>query len=108
LLGLPTTAKPAMVKEAYEDAIEDKVDGADVLMRAQQTLLTPRFRIEAEVGGFLDVAPALAAEIVSGIVLAFLLKKSKRTSASFTRCRGRTSSLTTVRRDRWHWIVFAI
>lgn len=67
LLSLPTTAKPATIKEAYEDAIEDEVDDADVLMRAQQTLLTPRLRIEAEVGGFLDVDQRLAAEIVSGI-----------------------------------------
>lgn len=67
LLGLPPTAKPAAVKEAYEDAIEDEVDDADVLMRAQQTLLTPRLRIEAEVGGFLDVDPSLATQIVSDI-----------------------------------------
>lgn len=67
LLGLPPTAKPTAIKEAYEDAIEDGVEDADVLMRAQQTLLTPRLRIEAEVGGFLDVHPSLAAEIVSDI-----------------------------------------
>lgn len=67
LLGLPPTAAPAAIKEAYEDAVEDEVDTADVLMRAQQTLLTPRLRTEAEVGGFLDVDPRLAAEIVSNI-----------------------------------------
>jgi tetratricopeptide (TPR) repeat protein len=67
LLGLPLTAKPASIKEAYEDAIEDEVDDADLLMRAQQTLLTPRLRIEAEVGGFLDVDPNLATQIVSDI-----------------------------------------
>lgn len=67
LLGLPPTAKPAAIKEAYEDAIEDGVDDADLLMRAQQTPLTPRLRIEAEVGGFLDVNPGLAAQIVSDI-----------------------------------------
>jgi hypothetical protein len=67
LLGLPPTAAPAAVKEAYEDAVEEELDTADVLMRAQQTLLTPRLRIEAEVGGFLDVDQRLAAEIVSDI-----------------------------------------
>lgn len=67
LLGLPTTAKPAAIKEAYEDALEDEVDDDDVLMRAQQTLLTPRLRIEAEIGGFLDVDPSLAAQIVASI-----------------------------------------
>jgi tetratricopeptide (TPR) repeat protein len=67
LLGLPPTAAPGMVKEAYEDAVEDEVDDVDVLMRAQQTLLTPRLRIEAEVGGFLDIDPRLASQIVSGI-----------------------------------------
>ena len=67
LLGLSPTAKPAAIKEAYEDAVEDGVEDADVLQRAQQTLLTPRLRIEAEVGGFLDVDPGLAAQIVSDI-----------------------------------------
>ncbi|MBB4426588.1 tetratricopeptide (TPR) repeat protein [Bradyrhizobium sp. CIR48] len=67
LLGLPPDAKPAAVKEAYEDAVEDEADEPDVLMRAQQTLLTPRLRIEAEVGGFLDVDPSLATQIVSDI-----------------------------------------
>ncbi|WP_259223157.1 tetratricopeptide repeat protein [Bradyrhizobium japonicum] len=67
LLGLPPDAKPAAVKEAYEDAVEDEADEPDVLMRAQQTLLTPRLRIEAEIGGFLDVDPKLATQIVSDI-----------------------------------------
>jgi tetratricopeptide (TPR) repeat protein len=67
LLGLSPTAKPAAIKEAYEDAVEDGVEDAHVLQRAQQTLLTPRLRIEAEVGGFLDVDPGLAAQIVSDI-----------------------------------------
>jgi tetratricopeptide (TPR) repeat protein len=67
LLGLSPTAKPAAIKEAYEDAVEDGIVDADVLLRAQQTLLTPRLRIEAEVGGFLDVDFSLAAQIVSDI-----------------------------------------
>jgi len=67
LLGLPPDAKPGAVKEAYEDAVEDEADEPDVLMRAQQTLLTPRLRIEAEIGGFLDVDPKLATLIVSDI-----------------------------------------
>lgn len=67
LLGLSPDADPATVKEAYEDAVEDEADEPDALMRAQQTLLTPRLRIEAEVGGFLDVDPGVATEIVSDI-----------------------------------------
>jgi tetratricopeptide (TPR) repeat protein len=67
LLGLPPTAKPTAIKEAYEDAIEDGVGDADALIRAQQTLLTPRLRTEAEVSSFLDVDPGLAAQIVSDI-----------------------------------------
>jgi tetratricopeptide (TPR) repeat protein len=67
LLGLPPTAAPTMVQEAYEDAVEDEVEDADVLLRARQTLLTPRLRIEAEVGGFVDVDPRLAAQIISEI-----------------------------------------
>lgn len=67
LLGVSPTARPATIKEAYEDAIEDDFDDADVLMRAQQTLLTPRLRIEAEVGGFLDVDTSLASQIILDI-----------------------------------------
>jgi hypothetical protein len=44
-------------------------------MRAQQTLLTPRLRTEAEVGGFLDVHPSLAAEIVSEIRCGITLRE---------------------------------
>jgi len=53
VLNLPPNAKPTTIKEAYEDAVEDGADDADVLMRAQQTLLTPRLRTEPEVGGFM-------------------------------------------------------
>jgi tetratricopeptide (TPR) repeat protein len=67
VLNLPPNAKPTTIKEAYEDAVEDGADDADVLMRAQQALLTPRLRTEPEVGGFLDVQPVIAAEIVSDI-----------------------------------------
>jgi hypothetical protein len=67
VLNLSPNARPTTIKEAYEDAVEDGADDAHVLMRAQQTLLTPRLRTEPEVGGFLDVHPDLAAEIVSDI-----------------------------------------
>ena len=67
VLNLSPDAKPTTIKEAYEDAVEDGADDADVLMRAQQSLLTPRLRTESEVGGFLDVHPDLSAEIVSDI-----------------------------------------
>jgi tetratricopeptide (TPR) repeat protein len=67
VLNLPPNAKPTTIKEAYEDAVEDGADDGDVLMRVQQTLLTPRLRTEPEVGGFLDVHPGIAAEIVSDI-----------------------------------------
>jgi tetratricopeptide (TPR) repeat protein len=75
VLNLPPTAKPAAIKEAYEDAVEDGTVDANVLMRAQQTLLTPRLRTEAEVGGFLDVNPSLAAEIVSDIRCGIALRE---------------------------------
>jgi len=75
LLGLPPTAKPTAIKEAYEDAIEDGVGDANALIRAQQTLLTPRLRTEAEVSGFLDVDPGLAAQIVSDIRSGTLLRE---------------------------------
>jgi hypothetical protein len=53
------------IKQAYEDAVEDEIAPADVLQRAQQSLLTPKLRIDAEVGGFLDVQPELASRIVT-------------------------------------------
>ena len=107
LLGLPPTAKPTAIKEAYEDAIEDGVDDADVLMRAQQTLLTPRLRIEAEVGGFSDVDPGLAAQIVSDIRSGMPIGEIEERLRNSTRCPDRTSSRTTVRRGRWTWTTFA-
>jgi hypothetical protein len=52
------------IKQAYEDAIEDEIAPADILQRAQQSLLTPKLRIDAEVGGLLDVRPELAKRII--------------------------------------------
>jgi hypothetical protein len=65
LLGLPPTAVPAAIRQAVEDAIEDERHDVDLLRRAQQTLLTPRLRIEAEIGGLLEVDPQLAAQIIA-------------------------------------------
>jgi hypothetical protein len=52
------------IKHGYEDALEEGIASADVLQRAQQSLLTPKLRIDAEVGGFLDVRPEVASHVI--------------------------------------------
>ena len=69
LLSVAPNAATQVIKQAYEDALEDGIAPADDLQRAQQLLLTPRLRVDAEIGGFLDVAPDLAKQIIT------LLKK---------------------------------
>jgi tetratricopeptide (TPR) repeat protein len=73
LLDVSPTATAQDIKSAYEDATEDNVAAADILLRAQQTLLTPRLRIDAEVGGLLDVD-----EQKSRLIIAALKTESKR------------------------------
>jgi tetratricopeptide (TPR) repeat protein len=64
LLDVAPTATAQDVKQAYKDALEDDLASADDLQRAQQVLLTPSLRIDAEVGGFFDVASDLAKHII--------------------------------------------
>src|SRR5260221_4657387 len=65
LLAVSTTATAQEIKQGYEDATEDHIAPVDVLQRAQQLLLSPKLRVEAEVGGFLDVNPPLSNEIIA-------------------------------------------
>jgi uncharacterized membrane protein (UPF0127 family) len=65
LLGLAPSATVQSIKQAYEDALEDGIASADDLQRAQQLLLTPRLRVDAEIGGLLDVAPDLAKQVIA-------------------------------------------
>jgi hypothetical protein len=65
LLGVPPNATAQEITHAYEDAVEEAVVETDVLRRAQQELLTPRLRVNAEVSGLLDVAPSLASRLTS-------------------------------------------
>jgi hypothetical protein len=65
LLRVSPCSTALQIKQAYEDALEEDVAPADVLQRAQQSLLTPKLRIDAEVGGLLDVHTELASQIVS-------------------------------------------
>jgi hypothetical protein len=74
LLRVQPTATAQDIKHAYEDAVEDGIAAIDLLRRAQQELLTPRLRINAEVGGFLDVSHSLASQVIARL----------RTSASRT------------------------
>jgi hypothetical protein len=65
LFRVAVDASAQTIKDAYEDAVEDGVAPADVLARAQQCLLTPKLRVDAEVGGLLDVDPGLAGRVVT-------------------------------------------
>ena len=65
LLSVAANATAREVKQAHEDAVEDEVAPVEVLQRAQQTLLTPKLRVEAEVGGFLDVSPELTKGVIA-------------------------------------------
>ena len=73
LLDVSPAATAQDIKNAYEDAIEDNVAPPEILLRARQTLLTPRMRIDAEVGGLLDVD-----EQKSRLIIAALKTESKR------------------------------
>ena len=63
LLGLSIRASRHEVVEAHEDALADGRADEDVLVRAQQTVLTPRTRIEAELTWFPGVPPSQVREI---------------------------------------------
>jgi hypothetical protein len=65
LLGISPNTTLQNIKNAYEDAVDDGVANIDVLRRAHQELLTPRLRVNAEVGGLLDVAPDVASRLIS-------------------------------------------
>jgi tetratricopeptide (TPR) repeat protein len=67
LLGVAPNATAQDIKEAYTDAPENGLASADDLQQAQQVLLTPHLRIDAEVGGFLGVAPDLAKYIIGAL-----------------------------------------
>ena len=67
LLNVSPGATAQDIKNAYEDAIEDNVAPAEILLRAQQTLLTPRLRIDAEVGGLLDVGEQKSKQIIAAL-----------------------------------------
>jgi tetratricopeptide (TPR) repeat protein len=64
LLNVEPNATAQAIKQATEDALEDGNEPPDVIQRAQQILLIPRLRVDAEVSGFLDVAPELAKHII--------------------------------------------
>jgi len=65
LFRVAADASAQTIKDAYEDAVEDGVAPADVLARALQCLLSPKLRVDAEVGGLLDVDPGLAGRVVA-------------------------------------------
>jgi hypothetical protein len=65
LLRVATDASAQTIKEAYEDAIEEARAPAEVLARAQQCLLSPKLRVDAEVGGLLGAEPRLASQVVA-------------------------------------------
>ena len=65
LLGLSIRASRHEVVETHEDALADGRADEDVLVRAQQTVLAPRTRIEAELSWFPGAPPSQVREILS-------------------------------------------
>jgi peptidoglycan hydrolase-like protein with peptidoglycan-binding domain len=65
LLGVTPNATAQEVKRAYEDALEDDTAPLEVLQKAQQAVLTPRLRLDAELGGFIDVVSTLATQVIA-------------------------------------------
>jgi hypothetical protein len=65
LLSVDLNATAQQIKQAHEDAVEDGIAPVDILQRAQQSLLTPKLRVEAEVGGFIDVNPELSKQVIA-------------------------------------------
>jgi hypothetical protein len=70
LLGVEASGTAQEIHRAYEDAVERRTEtNIGQLQRAQQALLTPRLRINAEVGGLLNVPPDEVAKIVEQLKL---------------------------------------
>ncbi len=65
LLDLSIRAGRDEVVEAHEEALADGRADEGVLVRAQQAVLTPRTRIEAELSWFPGIPPSQAREILS-------------------------------------------
>lgn len=65
LLDLSIRAGREEVVEAHEEALADGRADEGVLIRAQQAVLTPRTRIEAELSWFPGIPPSQAREILS-------------------------------------------
>ena len=67
LLGLSIRASREEVVDAHEEALADGRADEAVLMRAQQTVLTSRTRIEAELSWFPGAPPSQARDILSNL-----------------------------------------
>ena len=67
LLGLSIRASREEVVDAHEEALADGRADEAVLVRAQQIVLTPRTRTEAELSWFPGAPPSQAREILSNL-----------------------------------------
>ena len=67
LLALSIRASREEVVDAHEEALADGRADEAVLVRAQQTVLTPRTRTEAELSWFPGAPPSQAREILSNL-----------------------------------------
>ena len=67
LLGLSIRASREEVVDAHEEALADGRANEAALVRAQQTVLTPRTRTEAELSWFPGAPPSQAREILSNL-----------------------------------------
>lgn len=69
LLDVTPRANRSQLEDAYQDALleADDHDAEAVLNRAQQSLISPRDRLESELGYFIDAKPATAKAILSSL-----------------------------------------
>lgn len=69
LLNVTTRANRAQLEDAYQDALleADNHKAEAVLNRAQQSLISPRDRLESELGYFIDTKPSTVKTILSSL-----------------------------------------
>ena len=69
LLDVTPRANRAQLEDAYQDALleADNHKAEAVLNRAQQSLISPRDRLESELGYFIDTKPSTAKTILSSL-----------------------------------------
>jgi len=65
LLGVSPRAKVAEIEEAFEDAVIDRLEDEQSLLKTKQLLLTPNARLFAELSWLSEVAPRRADQLLA-------------------------------------------